>query len=246
VRPSAALGAAERLAAAAAATIGETVRSVFLHGSLATGDFVPGRSDIDLLVVVDGAVGDGEIAELETTVRSADVGDASGVDSAPNASAETASPTPAPPTELHIGRYASGFELTAHQQADPDLPVELSMARADGRSLHGAGPCEVIGPVPAEWVRERGRYWLTTWLSLTDDAQHAAHMVLTSCRIWRFAVEGVHSGKTRAAEWALDGDPSLTVIRQAIQRYAVDPAAPISEDGIRRLLETVLSAQRLP
>jgi len=238
-----ALAAAERLVAASVETIGAPVRSVILHGSLAAGGFVAGRSDIDLLIVIDGPLTTGEIAVLETVVRDADVGDASGIDLHVVAAAVAARPAPAPPTELHIGRYSAGFELTAHRSADPDLPVELSMARADGRSLCGADPSEVIGPVPAEWVRVRGRYWLTTWQSLTDDAQSAAHMVLTACRIWRFAVEGVHASKTGAAQWALDRDPSLTVIRQALHRYTVDPVAPVSEDGIRHLLDTVLTGQ---
>jgi hypothetical protein len=51
----------------------------------------------------------------------------------------------------------------------------------------------VIAPVPADWIVERGRYWLKMWRSRTDDSRHAAFMILTTCRIWRFAVEQVHS-----------------------------------------------------
>jgi hypothetical protein len=42
---------------------------------------------------------------------------------------------------------------------------------------------------------------------LTDDAENAAFMVLTACRIWRFALESVHCSKAQAAQWALDRDP---------------------------------------
>jgi len=34
---------------------------VILHGSLATSDFLPGRSNIDLLVIIDGGLRDAEI-----------------------------------------------------------------------------------------------------------------------------------------------------------------------------------------
>ncbi|MET7398712.1 nucleotidyltransferase domain-containing protein, partial [Dactylosporangium sp. NPDC005572] len=47
-----ALAAADRLAHAVAGLIEAPVLTVILHGSLATGDFLPGRSDLDLLVVI--------------------------------------------------------------------------------------------------------------------------------------------------------------------------------------------------
>jgi hypothetical protein len=42
------------LARAGAAALGETAAGVILHGSLTLGDYLPGRSDVDLLAVVDG------------------------------------------------------------------------------------------------------------------------------------------------------------------------------------------------
>ena len=74
--------------------------------------------------------------------------------------------------------------------------------RADGRSLVGPQPAAVVGAMPDEWVVAYGDEALERWQH-TDDAEHAALMVLTACRIWRFAVEGVHCSKTEAARWAL-------------------------------------------
>jgi hypothetical protein len=42
---------AKALARACAGTLGETVAGVILHGSLTLDDYVPGRSDVDLLVI---------------------------------------------------------------------------------------------------------------------------------------------------------------------------------------------------
>src|SRR5690348_6356542 len=64
-------------------------------------------------------------------------------------------------------------------------------------------------PVPPRWLTDRGRYWLSTWLSRTDDAENAAFMVVTACRIWYLAVEGGHCSKAAAARWALAQAPSL-------------------------------------
>jgi hypothetical protein len=49
----AALRFAQTLAGACAGALGETVAGVILHGSLTLDDYVPGRSDVDLLVVID-------------------------------------------------------------------------------------------------------------------------------------------------------------------------------------------------
>ncbi|MEU6077976.1 aminoglycoside adenylyltransferase domain-containing protein [Micromonospora sp. NPDC047074] len=238
-----ALAVAGHLADRCADVIGAATRSVILHGSLATGEFRPGRSDIDLLTVIDGGLSDAQVAALDTLVRRADVRGASGVDLHVVTADVAGAPTRTPPMELHVGRYDGscvGVEVESHVAAAPDLPAELSMARAEGRALIGADPRDVVAPVPAAWVRQRGRHWLTTWLAHTDDAEDAAHMVLTACRIWHFAVEGRHSGKPTAARWALRRDGSLTAVRQALHQYAADPAAPIDEAGIAKVLDTVL------
>jgi hypothetical protein len=244
-----ALTAAERLAGSLADIVGAAARSVILHGSLSAGGFRSGRSDIDVLAVIDGGLADAQAAALERLIRQADTGGAAGIDVHVVTSEVAGAPTRAPALELHIGRYdRSAVELEVERRvaASADLPAELSMARADGRALRGAAPREVIAPVPADWIVDRGTYWLRTWRSLTDDADDAAFMVLTACRIWRFAVENVHCSKAQAAEWALDRDPSLTAIQQAIRQYEQDPTIMVDEQGIANLLDTVLRETERP
>ncbi|WIM99804.1 DUF4111 domain-containing protein [Actinoplanes oblitus] len=237
------LAAAHVIAGAVVDVTGAATRSVILHGSLAAGGFQPGRSDLDLLVVVDGVLTDARAAELTDVVRRADAGAAAGID-LHVVTAETAgTASRAPALELYLGRHRSSPSEVAIERrvaASPDLVTELSMARAGGRALAGAPPAEVIAPVPAEWVVDRGRHWLTVWRSLTDDVAHAAFMVLTTCRVWRFAVERVHCSKPEAAAWALRRDPSLTVVRQALRQYAYDPSTVVSQPGLADLLDTVL------
>lgn len=229
--------AAAALAGSVAGLLGARVRSVILHGSLAAGGFRPARSDIDLLAVVDGGLPDAQIEALAALVARADTGDAAGLDLHVVTTGVAARPTRTPSLELYAGRH-SGLEVE-RRVPDPDLLAELSAARANGRALHGAAPPAVLAPVPAQWIIDRGRHWLTIWRSLTDDTEHAAFMVLTACRIWRFAVEHDHCAKTRAAEWALERAPSLTAIRQAIRQYEHGDT-PIDEAGIAAVLDTVL------
>ena len=83
-----------------------------------------------------------------------------------------------------------------------DLVVELSVCRAHGRSLTGKEAPELIGEVPDEWLMDVGDEVLATWLRQDyDPAMGGAFMVLTACRIWRFAEERVHCSKQQAGRW---------------------------------------------
>ena len=66
----AALEFAEELARACAGALGETVAGVILHGSLTLDDYLPGRSDVDLLVVVDHPLSDAQLAAMTEAMAS--------------------------------------------------------------------------------------------------------------------------------------------------------------------------------
>ncbi|WP_280215719.1 aminoglycoside adenylyltransferase domain-containing protein [Nocardia cyriacigeorgica] len=241
--PSLARAAAARLAESCSTIVGDATRSVILHGSLATGEFRPQRSDIDLLMVSDTELTDDMRAALERSVREADIGPAGGIDLHVVLTEAAAAPTRTPPAQLHVGRYdgsSLGVEVQEAVPQDPDLPAELSMVRQNGIALLGRPPSEVIGPVPPEWIVERGRYWLQQWRTRPDDAESAALMVLTACRVWHFAHTNRHAGKAAAARWALEREPSATAVRQALQQYLDDPAASIDPAGIARVMDIVL------
>jgi predicted nucleotidyltransferase len=213
--------------------------SVILHGSLTLGDFTPGRSDIDLLVVVDAPLRDGPFAALQEAVEQLRPEAPTRVDLRVVTRATAASPPRVPELEAAFEIRPGNVREVIRRVAEPDLLAEFSIARAQGRRIVGAAPWAVIGTVPAEWLRDVGDRQLATWQRLIDDAQHAELMVLTACRIWRFSAEGVHCSKSAAGRWALDRDPSLRAVEEALRRRTVDPAAPMGEEGIRRLLAVV-------
>jgi predicted nucleotidyltransferase len=225
--------AAAEFAGSVAGILGDRARSVILHGSLAAGGFRPGRSDIDILAVADGTMPDSQIDALVRLVGQADAD--IDIDFHVITAGVAGRPTRTPPLELYAGHH----EVERRVPAAPDLLAELSAARAHGRALRGAAPREVLAPVPAQWIVDRGRHWLTVWQSLTDDTESAAFMVLTACRIWHFAVEHEHCAKLRAAEWALGRDPSLVAVGQAIRQYE-GGGNPIDEAGIAAVLDRVL------
>jgi predicted nucleotidyltransferase len=231
---------AERLASCCASALGDQFIAAILHGSLTLGDFTPGRSDVDLLVVVERPLADEEIQALLEAVEPLRAVAPSRVDLRVVTRAVAASPTPAPAMELYVALHPGHpAEIETRVAGEPDLAVEFSVVRAHGRSLVGPDPSAIVGAVPDAWVVAVGDRYLAAWEHLTDDAAHAELMVLTACRIWRFHAEGVHCAKSAAGRWALARDPSLTAVEAALRQRSGDPGATIGEDGIRRLLAIV-------
>jgi Domain of unknown function (DUF4111)/Nucleotidyltransferase domain len=232
---------AEVLARSCAEALGETVAGVILHGSLSLGDYLPGRSDVDLLVVVDDPLTDAQLdalTQLALTHRTQAPGR---VDLRVVTRQVAGAPTPAPPMEAYIEiTPASGSELYVERRhpGERDLVVEFSMCRAHGRSLVGAAPAELIGEVPIEWVLAVGDAQLADWQAIGDDPKHAELTVLTACRIWCFAEEGRYSSKPAAGAWALERDPTLQVVRDALQRRR-DQTARIDPAQVAQLLAMV-------
>jgi predicted nucleotidyltransferase len=237
-----ALGCSERVAAICSRVLGEIVASVILHGSLVLGDYTPGQSDTDLLVIVDRALAHAEMDELVSALL-AEQADAPGrVDLRVVRGDVAATPPEQPPMDLYVrldpGRQP---EIVTRHRGEPDLLVELSLCRACGRALVGAGPRELIGEVPDQWLLRLGDAQLARWQALTHDTRHAALMVLTTCRIWRFSETRSHCSKSEAGRWALTCDPSLQAVRGALRQRTGDPM-PIQPADIGRLL-TIARAQ---
>jgi hypothetical protein len=197
---------AEALAGSCAGALGESVAGVILHGSLTLADYVPGRSDVDLLVVVDDPLGDAQLAALTRAAARQRPRAPGRVDLRVVTRQVAASPTPAPPMEAYVEitpGSGSGVQVERRHPGERDLVVEFSMCRAHGRSLFGAAPAELIGEVPDQWVVAVGAAQLADWEAIGDDPEHAELTVLTACRVWRFAEEGRHCSKTAAGRWAL-------------------------------------------
>ena len=235
---------AQRLAHACADALradasGASLVAAFVHGSLTTDDFVPGRSDIDLLVIVDCELVDSQLEclrDVSTTVMSEQ---SSRVDLRVVTQETASSPARTPMIELYVGYRPGADPEVLTRAAERDLLVEFSVVRQSGMALIGPRPQSVIAEPRTDWMLEHSDGVLAAWEQLTDDARHAELMVLTTCRIWRFAIERQHCSKTEAGRWALARDPSLVAVSQALaQRLSGDTKA-INPRAIARLLAVV-------
>lgn len=175
----------DRLVAACTSVLPDAM--VIVTGSLALGDFKPGTSDVDLLVLSDSPT-DGlveaverawgeERGEFDLRVVRYDV---------------AARPSRRPRLTLAISDFGDRF-VVVRDAEEPELLVEFSLCRQLGHT-------EVVGPVPDEWVDEVGAAALARWRETGQPDNEL--MALTACRIWRFREERVHCSKTAVAQWA--------------------------------------------
>jgi hypothetical protein len=236
-----ALRFAQALARACARALGGNVAGVILHGSLTLDDYLPGRSDVDLLLVIDDPLGDARLAALTQAVAGHRPRAPGPVHLRVVTRQVAARPTPAPPLEAYL-RLTPGYGVRVEERRHPgerDLAVELSVCRVHGRSLLGATPAELIGQVPARWVVAAGDAQLAAWQAIGDDPPYAELTVLTACRVWHFAEQGRHRSKTAAGRWALGRDPTLQAVGEALRQRHHDPAARIDPAQVQQLLAVV-------
>ncbi|MEV5936972.1 nucleotidyltransferase domain-containing protein [Streptomyces sp. NPDC052079] len=128
--------------------------AVWAHGSLAGGDYVEGRSDLDLITVLDHPVGPRtawRLASLHARLRGTPLAD------------RLHCTYLTPDTAAGAGRR----HLTwAHERLfkRPVTPVTRTELHTFGRVLHGAPPADVLPPVPdgelaGFVVRDQRDYW---------------------------------------------------------------------------------------
>jgi hypothetical protein len=176
------------------------VSDLMVAGSLATGDYLPRISDLDLVALVDGPVGAGRQAELSAVHRRLDSGTGAGydlgcvyVDTATLTEAGTPHPTWTHGQLVH--RILSGItraELVRH-----------------GYEIFGRSPRDVFPPVSDDDVRAAARAELTGYWAWAARRPRIwlnpvmADLGLTSMARGRYALStGQLLTKTRAIELA--------------------------------------------
>ena len=181
------------------------VRAVIGHGSWVHGDFCPGRSDLDLLVVLDQDPRPALLATVQPIVAA--VADAhpewqnrlevglvtreaiQGVIDGDTSSRMVGRISPGEPLHLVV--------------ADRHRLLDWESAR-HGRSIQGESPGHVIPTIPAQLVREVVLEHLQNWPSwLTESATAGsqAYAVLTVSRAVAYLATGRQLSKRQSAAW---------------------------------------------
>ena len=205
-------------------------RAVWAHGSLAGGDYQEGRSDLDLIAVLDHPVTlrtVWRVASLHARLRHEPL---AGLLHCSYLTPDTAADT----ARRHL--------TWAHQElfARPVTPVTRAELHTFGRVLHGVPPARVLPPVPdgelaAFVVRDQRDYWRRE----VDRAAHWTQDVWVDLGLLTFARATVtlREGRLITKREALDVLPGLGApgeVVEDIRRRRYDGAAPAAGEWAAR------------
>jgi hypothetical protein len=232
-------------------TLGEVIGGVvatYLHGSAALGGFVPGRSDVDVLVVCnDEPRHSDELTAAACALRAtADPCPGRGLELTMVARRHALYPAAPWPFLLHgTTDPADDKTILGNQHpGDPDLLMHYVACRAAGIALRGPPPTEVIGEV----ARADVLGYLHGELRWALDKAPEAYGVLTACRALAYLDSGKILSKADGARYALDhGGPSELITVALAMQLGDQPHRPPSEPARRFVteVERLLHAKQL-
>jgi hypothetical protein len=188
--------------------LGEQLIGVYLYGSLATGGFKTGRSDIDFLAVTAAEMTAGQLTELQAMHRRIAHGPspwANELEGSYIPAAALRRYNPRRARHPHIDRGSPDLSIEQH---DTDWVVQRWVTRERGIRLAGPPPDALIDPISTEELRAAVRelffYW---WAPMAADsarltqAAYQVYAVLTMPRILYTFTHGGVISKPEAAAW---------------------------------------------
>ena len=202
----------DELAANARAILGPQLVGTYLAGSLATGDFELDRSDVDFVVMTDGAVPPGVFAALAAMHgRLAKRAPRWGLELegsyVPAQALRRHDPRPA--AHPHIERCSA--ELVMVRPATGYWVIHRHLLREHGITVSGPAPRTLIDPVePAQLRLAVGGILAEWWAPMLEDRRqlqnsfYRCYAVLTMCRMLYTLQEGAIVSKRAAAQWTAD------------------------------------------
>jgi hypothetical protein len=218
------------------AVLGDYFIGMYLYGSLAIGDFDPGRSDIDFLVVTNRDLPDNMISNLKVMhSRLFESGQewATKLEGAyiPINAIRSYNPTgPACPLvnkkEFLVARPESNWVINRH------------VLYTSGVVITGPSLQTMIDPVTTEQIREAVLTLLrnnwTPWLynsALFNGTGYQPFVVLTMCRAFYTFMLGDVASKLESADWVItNSDKKWTeLIKQAVAWHYGDPSGDVSQ-----------------
>jgi hypothetical protein len=183
-----------------AAVAGARLEGIWVAGSAALGDFVPGRSDLDVQGVTAERLARGELVELAQALDHAALPcPARGLELVLYAREDLADPA-GPAFQLNLN---TGADMAHHVAFGPDeeprfwFVLDVAIARQAGVALAGAPPSELLPALPRELVLQAAHDALEWW-----SAHDPAGAELAAARTLAWLDDGVWRSKREAARRA--------------------------------------------
>lgn len=190
--------------------LGDQLVGLYIHGSLASGDFEPSRSDIDFVAATPAELPQAILPELRGMHARLS---ASGLHWARELEGSylplSALRRYDPLHNIHPALRVDGsFELDGHGS---DWIIQLSLLRERAIVLAGPDPRDLINPVEPDDLRRAVRGILGEWWSQPlpqperfASRHYQSYAVLTMCRALFTLHFGRAPSKTEASRWALE------------------------------------------
>jgi hypothetical protein len=218
------------------AILGNELVGLYLHGSLAGGDFVPERSDVDFVAVTQGVLVAETVAAVATLHERLAAGGchwAAELEGSYFPLAAVRCYDPGNAGYPHVERYGK----LRVEQHDSDWILQLHVLREHGVALAGPAPRTLIDPIDAADLRRASRETLRQWwLPQLDDTHrleesgYRAYGILTMCRILYTLAHGEVVSKPVAARWLQNEAPEWApLVTQALRWQPGEPLGYLEE-----------------
>jgi predicted nucleotidyltransferase len=219
---------------------GKKLIGFYLFGSLVTGDFERGSSDIDLVAVTASDIDEQELEELQQMHR--DFVDKKNKEWDDRIEVAYLSVTALKTFKVRHSKMAiiSPGEPFHVKEVGKDWLMNWYTVREKGLVLFGPSPKTLIDPISQEEfvhaVQEYAKLWIGRLPHLPKRRPAQAYAILTMCRALYTSQKGEQVSKKRAALWAEKEFPqwasliqNALVWREAWRDEQVDHEAPLSE-----------------
>jgi hypothetical protein len=227
-----------RLRSEAERILGPRFVGLYLYGSLALGDFMPGRSDIDFLIATTDEIPPAQLEALRAMHMSLEAEhlpwpiDIEGSYIPVSALRRR---DPAHSYHPHIDRGGSGLHVESH---DSDWVIQRFVLREWGVVVAGPPLADLIDPMPPQELRAAVLELLHLWWApmLVDPSpllrpRYQDYAVLTMCRILYTLQTGSVVSKPVAARWAQAAlaEPWAALIERAVSGRSEPPEDTLAE-----------------
>ena len=182
---------------------------IYLHGSMAMGCFNPQKSDIDLIVVVEGEISDGQkMRFMERVVRMNERAPVKGLELSVvqrRYCRPFVYPTPYglhfSPAHLQWFRERPEEYVRNMKGEDRDLAAHFTVINRYGIALYGEAVRDVFGEVPKRDYADS--IWCDVRSAKEDIEGNAVYVILNLCRAAAFLREGLCLSKEGGGRWGV-------------------------------------------
>lgn len=226
--------------------LGQNLIGLYLQGSGAQGDYLPGKSDIDIVGVVSQPLSDQEKESLCSRLEHSRLSvPATGLDFLVFTQSVTQTPTESPAHELWFSTGETWTTCVETEGSTTEHLIVFVTCRERSSALLGPEAKDVFAPVPHPFLLTALNDVLKWHQGRVLDPFHdpgGQYSVLNACRAWQAGKEGRLSSKTDGALWVLSREPHNSLVRDALALRRGERSQALDAIEIQRFLERVAQA----